>query len=97
MNMGDEHMNNFFIKHKNGKAEFVEAKMTLGNVSEYELTKDMDYADVDYVEFDLHEEVIASGDDGFFVVSAGWGRCENHDYGICLFKEREDCEVLYRK
>lgn len=89
-------MKNFFIKYKDGKTETVEGKITLGNVSEYELVKDIDYTKVDYVEFDLHEDTIPSGDDGFYIVSAGWGRCENHDYGICLFKEREDCEILLR-
>lgn len=89
-------MKNFFIKYKDGRGELAEAEVRAGEVTEYELLQDIDYALVEYVEFDLHEEEICAGDEGFYIVSAGWGRCENHDYGICFFEEREDCEILLK-
>ena len=50
-------MEKFFIKYKDGKTEFAEANITFGNVVEYELDKEIDYTKVDYVEFDLHDEI----------------------------------------
>ena len=86
----------FFVKYINGREEYVSADVSKGDALTIELTKELDYNKVEYVELDLHEEEISAGDDGFYIVSAGWGRCENHDYGVCFFEKREDCEVVLR-
>ncbi len=89
-------MNKFFIKYKDGSEANVDAKVTYGSAVAVELTDIPDFEKTEYIEFPLHSDSIFAGDEGYFLVQAGNGKCANRDYGISFYKERENCELVLK-
>ena len=89
-------MNDFIVKYKNGSKIGFAAAVTPGDTLAVELREEIDYPNVEYVEYLLHAEEIHAGDEGYYLVPAGNGRCINRDYGIAYYREREDGETVLR-
>ncbi|MGN0178735.1 MAG: DUF5696 domain-containing protein [Monoglobaceae bacterium] len=89
-------MSKFFIKYKDGSEANIDAKVTYGDAVSAELTDILDFKCAEYIEFPLHSDEICAGDEGYFLVQAGNGKCANRDYGISFYKERENCELVLR-
>ena len=88
--------NKFFVKYKNGESNVIvpKVKKLSDTVSEIELDAQLDYSQVEYVEYDLHAEEIKAGDEGYYLVQAGNHEYANRDYGLGFYKEQPDCEVV---
>lgn len=84
-------MNKFFIKFKDGTSRSVKCSLNSlsQSVIEAELTAEIDYTNVEYIEFNLHTAPIKAGDEGYFTVQKG-------DFGIAYFKERQDNEFIFK-
>ena len=91
-------MGNFLVKYKNGEVkQFDVAPKTLaGDVCEYEFDRDINYAEIEYVEYPLHNFEIKAGDDGFFLIPAGNKGCRNREYALGVFKAREDGQSILK-
>ena len=89
-------MSCFLVKYKNGEEIHSAAKIVYGDAVSVELTDAPNLENAEYVEFPLHSDAITAGDEGYFLVQAGNG-CLNQDYGICLYKEREDGEFVLKR
>ena len=91
-------MNNFFVKYLDGTSEYINGteKALNEKVTEVALCEKLDYEKVEYVELQLHSEDISFGDEGFYLVQAGNLTCDNNDYGIGYFTEKENGEYILR-
>ena len=58
-------MNDFIVKYKNGSKIGFAAAVTPGDTLAVELREEIDYPNVEYVEYLLHAEEIHAGDDGY--------------------------------
>ena len=88
-------MEKFLVKCTDGSIRSVQAASRLqGTVTTVSVAEDLQYEKIDYLELLLHADPIYAGDAGYYIVGAGNGRCQNRDYGIGTFKEREDCTVV---
>ena len=91
-------MSNFFVKYNtNETIEFqVLTKNSASGVLEYEFAENIDFTNVKYLEFPLHDFPIKSGDEGFFLIPAGNKGCKSREYGLGIFKERENEEIILK-
>lgn len=82
----------FFAKFRNGEVKQfdVAPKTVEKKVQEYEFDADINYSEVEYLEFPMHDFPILAGDEGFFLIPAGNKGCKNREYAIGSFKARED-------
>ena len=91
-------MNNFIVKYTSGEYKKFEAvpAFTKNGSAEYSFTEDIDFTQIKYIEFPLHDFKIKAGDEGFFLLPAGNKGCKNREYGIGYFKARENEETVLR-
>ena len=63
----------FFAKFRNGEVKQfdVAPKTVEKKVQEYEFDADINYSEVEYLEFPMHDFPILAGDEGFFLIPAG--------------------------
>jgi hypothetical protein len=92
------HMNNFIIKYQNGETEQLRVlpKELENGALEYEITTQLNYSEISYIEFPLHDFAINAGDNGFFLIPAGNKGCRSREYAIGLFKAREDAQTMLK-
>ena len=91
-------MKNFSVKYIDGKNEVIEGTVqTVDNsIKRITLSEELNYDNIEYIELYMHSETINAGDNGYYIVSAGNGSCQNRDYGLGTFKRLPDSETVLK-
>lgn len=80
----------FYAFLKDGSKQKINcSKEKVGLSFEYKVGKGLNYSDIEYIDIVLNER-IPSGENGYYLLSGGHGRCELKESAIGYFTERED-------
>ncbi len=90
-------MNTFIVKKQNGMRKEVNAtsKTISQTACELELAAALNWSEIEYVEFPMHDFKISVGDEGYYLVPAGNPGYANREYGIGYFSNRPDRQGIF--